>query len=109
MKNGKEILELRRLAIADSAPPNTATQAISYMQKEIKRTMPDIKKLISYQDTEVHTGTIYKASNWNIGAETPLMDWTTENRKRNTLQSNASKIRWEYDIESRRRYYKKKA
>ena len=106
MKNGKEILELRRLAIANSAPPNTATQAIGYMQKEIKRTMPDIKKLISYQDTEVHTGTIYKASNWVIGSETPLMDWTTKGRKRNELQSTASKIRWEYDIESRRKYYK---
>lgn len=105
-KNGKEMLELRRLAIANDAPKNTATQAISFMQNDIKKNMPDIKLLISYQDTNVHTGTIYKASNWVVGAETQFIDWSTKKRKRNTIQSDAPKIRWEYDLESRRRYYK---
>lgn len=104
--NGRELLELRRLAIANNAPPNTATRAIALMQDDIKKAMPDIKKLISYQDTGVHKGTIYKASNWTIGAETPFIDWSTTKRKRSAIQSDASKIRWEYDIESRRRYYK---
>ena len=104
--NGREMLELRRLAIANDAPPNTATRAISLMQDDIKKAMLDIKRLISYQDTSVHKGTIYKASNWVIGAETPFIDWSTTKRKRNTIQSDASKIRWEYDIESRRKYYK---
>lgn len=106
-KNGKELLELRRLAIADDAPKFTATMSISYMQKDIKNKFPDIKKLISYQDVSVHTGTIYKASNWVIGAETGFIDWSTKTRKRNTTQSDAPKIRWEYDLESRRKYYKK--
>lgn len=106
-KNGKEMLELRRLAIANNAPKNTATQSISFMQKDIKKNMPDIKLLISYQDTDVHTGTIYKASNWTMGAETPFIDWSTSKRKRSTIQSNAPKIRWEYNLESRRKYYKK--
>ena len=64
--NGREMLELRRLAIANDAPPNTATRAISLMQDDIKKAMLDIKRLISYQDTSVHKGTIYKASNWVI-------------------------------------------
>lgn len=105
-KNGKELLELRRLAIATSAPKNTATKSISFMQNDINLHMPDIKKLISYQDTDVHTGTIYKASNWVKGAETDFIAWTTKTRKRSSVQSDAPKIRWEYNLEERRRHYK---
>lgn len=105
-KNGKELLELRRLAIANDAPKNTASQCLSYMQDDIKKKMPDILKLISYQDTSVHTGTIYKASNWVKGAETLFLDWSSEKRKRNEVQSDAPKIRWEYDLEKRRRHYR---
>ena len=85
---------------------NTATQSISYMQDDIKKNMPDIKLLISYQDTSVHKGTIYKASNWIIGATTQFIDWNTGTRKRNAIQSDAPKIRWEYDLEKRRRKYR---
>jgi len=106
-KDGKEMLELRRLAIANSAPPNTATKAISYMQNDIKKTMLDIKRLISYQDTSVHKGTIYKASNWKIGAETPYMEWTTKSRKRSKTQADSPKIRWEYNLEEHRKHYKR--
>jgi len=98
MKDGKKILELRRLALSDFCPKNTASFVISKMIKKIKVKFPDIEKLISYQDKEVHLGTIYKASNWKIGNETKLMDWTTRKRKRNPLQSKANKIRWEYLI-----------
>lgn len=97
-KNGKELLELRRLALSNVCPYNTATYVISQMTKLIKIKFPEIKKLISYQDTEVHSGTIYKASNWTIGNETDFLDWTTKKRKRSKIQSNASKIRWEYKL-----------
>ena len=49
------------------------------------------------QDTEVHSGTIYKASNWVEGArQDSVLDWTTKKRKRTKLQSTAAKVRWEY-------------
>lgn len=102
MKDGKTILELRRLALSDVCPKNTATRAISQMVKMIKIKFPEIKKLVSYQDTNVHLGTIYKAANWKVGGEVPLMEWSTEARKRSTLQSDASKIRWEYDLDEKR-------
>ena len=97
-KDESEILELRRLAISDVCPKNTATYVIAQMTKSIKVKFPKIKRLISYQDTEVHTGTIYKASNWTPVSDVRLLDWNHSKRKRNALQSTAPKVRWEYNI-----------
>jgi hypothetical protein len=97
-KNGKQILELRRLAISPEAPFNTATWMLARMRKHIANNMTDIALLISYQDTEVHLGTIYKADNWLNVAESPGMEWNTDSRKRNEEQSTAVKVRWEYKI-----------
>ena len=94
-KEGKSILELRRLAIAHNAPKNTASRMISVMIKLIHKKFPDIKRLISYQDTEVHKGTIYKASGWKIISETPFMTWKKRNYTHNPDQSTSKKIRWE--------------
>jgi len=69
MNDSHQILELRRMAIADNAPRNTASWMLSKMKKLIQQSMPHIRKLISYQDTETHLGTIYKASNWSPAAE----------------------------------------
>ena len=96
IKNGDNILELRRMAISRFAPKNTATYMISKMVKDIEKTLPNIVKLISYQDTEVHNGTIYKASNWIIGSRSQGASWTTKRRLRNTGQTTSDKIRWEY-------------
>jgi hypothetical protein len=56
-------LELRRLAIAPDAPKFTATRMLGQMARWI-RANTDCPRLISYQDTAVHRGTIYKAANW---------------------------------------------
>ena len=98
MKNGKTILELRRLALSDFCIKNTATYVIAKMIKEIKKKFPELTKLVSYQDTDVHLGTIYKASNWHMHGQLSFMDWDTKKRKRNTAQSKSSKIRWEYNL-----------
>ncbi len=96
-KNQKEILELRRLAICEQAPRNTASWFISKMIKIIKTKFPNVKKLISYQDLEVHLGTIYKASNWIATGFVKKDDWA-RSRNRNKTQAHANKIRWEYGI-----------
>ena len=98
LKDGLNSLELRRLAISPDAPKYTATRMISFMRKWIEKKDWDIKKLISYQDTEVHTGTIYKASGWKAANEGSFTEWTTATRKRNDAQSTAPKIRWEYNL-----------
>lgn len=97
MKDGKSTLELRRLAISPEAPKYTASRMLSIMRKAIQRKFPNITKLISYQDTEVHQGTIYKASGWHIEAEVPYRSWSETGRKRNPSQSTARKVRWAYD------------
>jgi hypothetical protein len=96
--NEHEILELRRLALSNVCPKNTATYAIAKMIKLLKIKFPVVKRLISYQDKEVHNGTIYKAANWIKTSEAPLIPWSNKRRKRNKLQSNSAKIRWEYKI-----------
>lgn len=95
-----ETLELRRLAISNFCPKNTSTNLISRMIKDIEKKFPNVTKLISYQDTEVHLGTIYKASNWFVDAETKFNSWGNT-RKRSLDQSKADKIRWGYIIKKK--------
>lgn len=94
--DGQFLLELRRLAISDNAPRNTATRFISWMVKDIKRRFQEVTKLISYQDTEVHLGTIYKASGWVNASTSSGGDWN--NRQRNVAQTTAPKVRWEKQL-----------
>lgn len=95
---GKQILELRRMAISDLCPYNTATNMLSFMRKYIKANFKEIALLVSYQDTEVHSGTIYKADNWVAAATSAGLEWNTADRKRNKEQSLAVKVRWEYKL-----------
>ena len=98
-KDGDKLLELRRLALSDVCPRNNASFVISSMIKDIKVRFPELIRLVSYQDTEAHLGTIYKASNWTAAPiQTSLLDWTTSKRKRSSLQSTADKVRWEYNL-----------
>ena len=96
--NRETHLELRRLALTDVCPKNTATFVLSKMRKSIKNKFPNIKTLISYQDTEVHLGTIYKADNWTDVIESAGGEWASPTRKRKVVQSAVKKIRWEYNI-----------
>lgn len=97
LKNGQLCLELRRMALSQECPKNTASRMLSFMRKDISKRFPDIIKLISYQDTEAHLGTIYKASGWQIAnTVNNFVDWNNSTRQRNKAQSTATKIRWEY-------------
>lgn len=91
-------LELRRLAIANDAPRFTATWMIAKMIKQIRKQFPDVTRLVSYQDTEVHSGTIYAAANWKKDTISKFQEWTTGNRERNVIQSKSDKIRWVYEL-----------
>lgn len=91
----KTWLELRRMAISDDAPKNTASRKLAWMTKDIRKRFPKIVRLISYQDCDVHAGTIYKAAGWVIGNESSGGEWTRPTRVRNRSQSTSPKIRWE--------------
>jgi len=97
MLNGQGLLELRRMAIAPDAPPNTGSRMLRIMRLLLRKEHPGIRRLISYQDTEVHQGTIYKAAGWvaaNISKPSES-GWNT--RKRPAMQTTAAKVRWEID------------
>lgn len=57
-------LELRRMACSPDAPRNSASRFLGWMARWFAEQVPHREKLISYQDTAVHTGTIYKAAGW---------------------------------------------
>ena len=98
LANQKIYLELRRLAIAPDAPKFTATWMIGKMVKDIKKRFPEIKKLISYQDMDVHSGTIYAAANWKKDNVSRGAEWSVPSRARQKVQSVSDKARWVYEI-----------
>lgn len=98
--NGLGFIELRRMAIADDAPKNTGSRMLRIMALLIKRERPDTLALISYQDTDVHTGTIYKAAGWTPRVMGDSQSkWSMPNRHRsNGPASQSVKVRWELPL-----------
>ncbi len=95
----RQTMELRRLAISSKSPKNTASRMISVMVREIRKMDPRITRFISYQDTEAHTGTIYKASGWVAMTQNNAMDYTHGGkRSRPNQEYMAAKIRWERNL-----------
>jgi len=95
-------LELRRLAISSDAPKNTASSFIGWMVRWFRKKAPQHERLISYQDCDVHLGTIYRASGWRVGRIGLSGDWNHKSRFRptkNGIETNRSeKVRWEKTI-----------
>ena len=98
MLSNKTLLELRRLALSKHCPKNTATYVLSKMIKVIKEKFPEIEKVISYQDTAVHLGTIYKAANWTQSNISSGGEWTRQSRERSKAQTAVPKVRWEFSL-----------
>ena len=91
----KEWLELRRLAVGPNAPRNTASRMLAVMTRMIRRSMPQISTLVSYHDTSVHSGAIYRAAGWKLDAITRGKDWRNASRpNRPPAVSLAPKVRW---------------
>lgn len=66
------------------------------MTRLIRREQPEMNRLISYQDTEAHTGCIYRAAGWTLGETGDSnTQWDMPSRPRPKSQSIAPKQRWE--------------
>lgn len=96
--NDKPWLELRRFAMAPDCPANSGSRLLRIMVSYIRRNYPDIEKVMSYQDTAVHTGTIYSAAGWLPAYSGKGSSWTRPNRKRNDAQATGDKVRWEKEV-----------
>lgn len=77
-------LELRRMACNVTAPANTPSAFLAWMTRYF-RTQAKYDRLISYQDTAVHRGTIYKAAGWT---PTLLSKARVRNRTANRVGTN---------------------
>lgn len=103
--NGKGWVELRRFAISSEAPKNTASRMLGWMVRTIRKT-GEYEKAISYQDEDVHSGTIYKASGWTrekigqrIDESKGWNNWKTREGNRKN-QSTAPKHRWAINLKA---------
>ena len=99
-------LELRRMACAPDAPMYTASRFLAWMVRYFRRECPERERCISYQDTAVHKGTIYKAAGWTaayVGAVRKRDRSKPRNGTSRDYRSSingadadmAAKVRWE--------------
>lgn len=96
--NDKPWLELRRFAMAPDCPPNSGSRLLKIMMGHIRRDYPLIARVMSYQDTAVHKGTIYAAAGWQPVHSLKNSDWDRPNRKRAEQQAGGDKVRWEKEL-----------
>ncbi len=94
-----ETVELRRLAICGDAPKNTATRFMSVSRKQLSKKYPFLKRIVSYQAVDEHSGTIYKAGGWSavgvVAAARPQRYTGSRQRATGPLQTQSRKRRWE--------------
>ena len=109
----QSFLELRRMACAPDAPPNTASRFLAWQVRWIKQNCPLVQGVLSFQDTSVHKGTMYKASGWTLAYKGKPMARDRSKLRRGTrslYRSNVNgddvdhspKYRWEYSWQERR-------
>ena len=97
LTDGWDLLELRRMAIADDAPKNTASRMLAVMTRMIRKKWPEVKRLISYQAEDHHKGTIYKAAGWRAVARSEAATWHV-GESRADMQTTSGKVRWELSM-----------
>lgn len=107
-------LELRRMACSPEAPKHTASAFLGAMTRYFNIAHRHRERLISYQDTAVHSGTIYRAAGW-VDAYTSAPRIRDRSRARagtsrlyrsniNGVDPDASaKVRWEKALKPQRR------
>ena len=98
-------LELRRMAVSNDAPHCTASWFLGAMLKFFRAHELSAEKLISYQDCDVHRGTIYKAAGWRVAyiSKPRVRDRSTKRPSGRMYRWNinsdapdaAAKARWE--------------
>jgi hypothetical protein len=93
-------LELVRLCARDGAPRNTCSRLMAESRRVLRRLYPEVRRLISYQDCDMHVGTIYKADNWHLAypcGERYTHRW--DNRPGRTVGAERSnRAKWERPI-----------
>lgn len=72
------------------------------MIRDIQKRFPDIEKAVSYQDSEVHQGTIYKAAGWAHGFSSNRTRWDQGKNAPSdgkNIITKSEKHRWERNLQ----------
>ena len=97
-----ETIELRRLAICDDAPKNTASRMLAITRRLVKRRFDFVNRIISYLAIDRHNGTIYRAAGWKPVGEIvnarPQRFTGSNQRATGPLQTTSRKQRWEITV-----------
>lgn len=92
-------IELRRMAISDFAPKNTASRFLAITRRKLCKKFPWLNRIVSYQAVDVHSGTIYKAAGWTQAGKIvnarPQRFSGSGQRATGPLQTTSRKVRWE--------------
>lgn len=97
-------LELRRFACSPEMPKNGATQFLNWMVRWFRKHCPQRFACISYQDTAVHSGTIYKAAGWIADSTSRAGDTWKDKGGRPRFNINgddtiaSAKVRWKCEL-----------
>jgi hypothetical protein len=94
LTNGFQKMELRRMAVGPAAPRHTASWFLAVMSRLVLK-MPDVVGLVSYQATDVHQGTMYRAAGWKSCGMQAFQSWNTHSRRRPDDVNVSPKVRWE--------------
>lgn len=95
----REWLMLKRWAIADDAPKNTASRMDGWMFRDLKKRFPEATKAVSYSDPDKHDGGIYRACGWSEGETTARKtagkNWKNRERQHITKNEPCERVtRW---------------
>ncbi len=94
LRDGFRKMELRRMAVGPDAPRHTASWFLATMSRFVLK-MPDVIGLLSYQATDVHKGTMYRAAGWRSCGPQDFQTWDTDTRHRPEDVNVSPKVRWE--------------
>lgn len=96
----REFLMLKRWAISDDAPKNTASRMDGWMFRDLRRRFPEGMLAISYSDPDKHDGGIYRACGWaEVGTTerntTGCKNWQNRERQRVAINDPCERVtRW---------------
>jgi len=97
-KTESEVLELRRLVLADKCGKNSESMAIGYCLRWLRKHFPNVKKIVSYADPEYgHNGIIYRAANFTLVGMTPRDKGFYDPETGKTYHSRAMRTKYKGD------------
>lgn len=102
--SGAPIIELRRLCLIPGVPTNTASFFIGHILRYLKK-HTNYDGVLSYADSgQMHTGTIYQATNFEYYGIEPSNN--SEYRIKNTSKWYHSRVKFQYGTDTSKKLIK---